>query len=914
MKYPLNGTWECTLPDGSRYKAVLPGTLDENKIGHADTIFRPSHPEESAGTSAENKPSSVIRTRLTRRFTFEGAAVFTRTFNGNVPEDKRIFLMSERARCLSLSIDGKRVVPYDFATLAAPHVFEVTGLLRRGSRISLISDNHYPGLPREAILNSSAATDETQTNWNGILGDFCLFTRPAAFIRRLTVIPSEDLASLFVRVETDSPADFKGMLHLESDALEKPFSMTLDIPAGKQSLSLPALRVKKDAERWDEYEGNLYEMKASLIPENRTASDEFTARFGIRRIGVNKDHRLTLNGRPFFLRSEANCAVFPETGYEPMDLDTWLSVMKTYKSYGVNLVRFHSHIPPEAAFEAADRCGMMVEPELDDWDPRHALADDVSVSYYTRELLSVLETYGNHPSFVMLTLGNELYTDETGYENMGTLLHLARRTDPSRLYANASNGKREREKPAAFNDFHTAMAFDGEPLRGISPGTPLPGFINNEYPDTRRNYSDLIRRLRQESDQPVFGFEVGQFEVLPDFDEIDCFHGVTDPANYRIIREEASALGLLDKWKNYAEATGEAALLSYRAEVEAVLRTPEMSGLSLLGLQDFPGQGTALVGMMNSHMQPKPYAFSKPENFRSFFTDLAPLALLPARTFTVQDTLRFEVRVANYSRSDVTGTPDITLTLHEGTGSRVVPGKDTQAHCRGKQVNVRTGTLVSAGEFEIPLADFAAPARFDLAVSFAGKRCVWPIWIYEDKPVACPEDVHEFRTFNEEAKAVLERGGTVYLSPASTPEAMPGSVRAQFTPDFWSVGTFPEQTGCMGQYIDTDCPLFEQFPTEFHTNWQWWPMANRQAVIVPQHIRPIVTEMDSCMRLRHMAQIFAGRCLNGRLLFSSVGLQDLQAYPEARALQSAIYRYLSSDSFDTGVTILPEELEKIMSS
>ncbi len=928
MTYSLNGIWECTLPDGSRYEAVLPGTLDENKIGHTDTADRPAHPEETGNTGDfKDDSSSVIRTRLTRRYTFEGPVVFSRTVEWDLPENSRVFLYAERARCLSLSVDGKAVMAYDCDTLAAPHIFEVTGRIRKGSRIALTSDNSYPGLPHDAILNSSAATDETQTNWNGILGRFCLYTRPGTFLRRLTVIPSNDLKSLSVTAEIDSASGFCGRLHLKSDALEKPFDRQLAIPAGISSFTFSGLTVPADAKHWDEYEGNLYEMKALLIPEEKseaagtpdvsrvlTEPDGYQVSFGMRSIGVNEARRLTINGRTFFLRSEANCAVFPETGYEPMDTDAWLSVMKTYKSYGVNLVRFHSHIPPDAAFTAADLLGMMVEPELNDWDPRHALADNVSASYYERELLSVLKTYGNHPSFVMLTLGNELYTDETGYENMGKILKTARSTDPSRLYANASNGKKEREEPAAFNDFHTAMAYKGEHLRGISSGTPLPGFINNEYPDTRRNYSDIIRKLRKETDQPVYGFEVGQFEVLPDFDEISEFKGVTDPANYRIVREEAARSGMLDRWKSFVEATGEIALLSYRAEVEAALRTPEMSGLSLLGLQDFPGQGTALVGMLNSHMEPKPYSFSKPENFRAFFTDMTPLALLPSRTFTTADTLEFEIRVANYSCSDVTGTPEISLTLHEGTGSCPTSGKEKEEHRTGSPVTARTGGLTPAGKFEIPLGAFCAPARFDLQVTFAGKNAVWPVWIYEDAKPVRPQEVHEFRTLTPEALDILQRGGCVYLSPASTPEALPGSIRGQFTTDFWSVGTFPKQTGGMGQYIDTNCPLFEHFPTEFHTNWQWWPMANRQAVIVPRHIHPIVTEMDSYARLRHMAQIFAGKCLNGRLLFSSLGLQDLQQYPEARTLQAAVYRYLVSDAFDTSDTILPEELEKIVVS
>ena len=101
----------------------------------------------------------------------------------------------------------------------------------------------------------------------------------------------------------------------------------------------------------------------------------------------------------------------------------------------------------------------------------------------------------------------------------------------------------------------------------------------------------------------------------------------------------------------------------------------------------------------------------------------------------------------------------------------------------------------------------------------------------------------------------------------------------------------------MGQYIDENHPLFAHFPTEFHTNWQWWPMASQRAAILPQRFQAIITELDSYAFLRPMAQLLECRCGNGKLLFSSLGLQDLQQYPEARALQDSIYHYMDSEKF-----------------
>lgn len=105
----------------------------------------------------------------------------------------------------------------------------------------------------------------------------------------------------------------------------------------------------------------------------------------------------------------------------------------------------------------------------------------------------------------------------------------------------------------------------------------------------------------------------------------------------------------------YVEATGELSRLAYREEIEAAMRTRELSGISLLGLQDFPGQGTALVGMMNSHLEPKPYDFARPERFREFFQECRILVKLPHYTYEAGERLIAEVEAANFGKRNIEG-------------------------------------------------------------------------------------------------------------------------------------------------------------------------------------------------------------------------------------------------------------------
>ncbi len=1067
MEYSLEGQWQVDIGDGRLYAATLPGTLDENGIGGRDQGNAQWHPDSSLGGQKELGGTDVILTRFTRKHTFEGAAVFSRTIVFDAPPGKRVFLEAERARCLRLSVDGREVPHFHDPSLSTPHVFEVTDCMRGGDaelraaddreqghagvvhqvtagpdqghagaarqvtagpnqgyarsehRIVLTSDNSYPGLPHDDIVYSSAATDETQTNWNGVLGYLRLRVEEKVFIDAVRVYPDRDKLTVVVCISASEA--WKGRVTVSSDALQEAATADACGAAGDTEIVLKALPVRNGLKRWDEYEGNLYELTAELVGatvsgnasraaeslaveneadaagenasravgtahvenetnaawenksravrtivseskiqvtgENKaqktgttvTEADSFrgekTVIFGVRDLGTDSEGRLTLNGRRIFLRGEANCAVYPETGYCPMSVEEWTEILTTYKSYGVNFVRFHSHCPPEAAFAAADRMGMLMQPELSHWNPRDAFETEESAACYTAELAGILRMLANHPSFVMLTLGNELHPSERGHARMRELLEMARRTDPTRRYANGSNVHYGQLGCDGDSDFYTACNYYEYALRATFAN--MEGYLNRRYPSAAENYDQTMRILRQSYQGPVFGFEVGQYEVLPDFDELEDFRGVTDPANLRHIREQVEEKGLMPVWKQYVEATGELSRLCYREEVEAVLRTEGMSGLVLLGLQDFPGQGTALVGMLNSHLRPKPYSFAKPERFREFFTAQLPLVLLPRYTYENTETLEAEVQVANYGKEPLVGTlrcvlrgdgivicPERIMVEADavrtedscGTvcgnrseeGSTSVSEHGCEADCRGGhgdddgEVFCPAGKLETIGRFSFPLNQVTAPARLELEVSICAAVNHYPVWVYPAVHPVCPENVYETVRIDEKAEAVLNAGGTVYLSPPSTKEALPDSIQAQFSTDFWSVGTFAGQEGGMGQLIDTKHPIFEEFPTEFHTNWQWWPMASQRAVILPKRYETIVTEMDSYAYLRPMAQLMECRCGRGKLLFSSMGLQDLQAYPEARALLAAIYRYLASERVSPKQEIGAEVWKKLV--
>ena len=875
----LSGLWEVRLGDGAPATVHLPGTLEENGLGEPET--------------------PALESRLTRRFRWEGEAVFSREVTLPDHPGRRLILEAERARQLRLTVDGQPV-PTLQGTLSTPYLFELTRWAGRRVRLCLLSDNRYPGWPREEIVHASAATDETQTNWNGLLGRLCVHSVADFWVRSVRVYPhgrtldaAVDLA--VPRQALDAGGD--GELVLEGPALARPFCLLRrdwqpeSLRQGLCTLWCRDLPVAPEAPLWEEACGALTQITASLVLDGRTVS-RARADFGLRTFGADGG-RLTLNGRVFLLRGEANCCVFPETGHPPMTTGAWREVLGRYRAYGVNCLRFHSWCPPEAAFAAADELGMLLQPELSDWNCTNALETPHSAAYYEAELRQILFCYANHPSFVMLTLGNELCTGEEGHRRMAELVRLARQLDPTRRYAGSSNGQYGEQGYDGVSDFYTAAAYGDRMLRATS--SPMIGHLNRCRPGTRQNYREAAA---QTGGVPVFGFEVGQYESWPDFDQIDRFRGITIPENLRAIRRRAEQTGAAAYWQAGVQASGELALRCYREEVEAVLRTPGMSGLSLLGLQDFPGQGTALVGMMDAHLAPKPADFARPERFAAFFAPVVLLACFDRYTYEAGEWFTADLRVANYGRQTLAGP--LCWRIAEG---RTILGQGTLDAPAGWPA----GGLREAGRIRWQMPGDARPHALTLELSAGDLNSRYPLWSYPCAKAAPAV----LRRLTEADLRRIEAGASALIDLPADGTECPASVRCQFSTDFWSVGTFPEQEGTMGLLIRAEHPALKDYPTGTASNWQWWTQSHGRAFRLPRTIEPVVRVLDSVTRLDNLGLLWEARLGKGRLLVSGMDLAGHLEFPECRYLLECLAAYLDGPAAPMAA-VTPEELRRLI--
>lgn len=398
---------------------------------------------------------------------------------------------------------------------------------------------------------SESGEKEEKNKAGGYVLDVCVELAPGAkkvYKDAKIILQSEALAAGELE-DTQTLTEIisysgEGLAEAGTDKEENPKTMEIwfrDLP------------LRENVKLWDEDEGNLYEMAVTLdcgmpAEDGGDSTDEYRTCFGIRSLSDNGSGRLALNGRTIFLRGEANCAEYPETGHPPMLIPEWKEILLKYRSYGINCVRFHSHCEPEAAFTAADELGMLLQPELSNWNPKDAFATEESIRYYRTELTAILKTYANHPSFVMLTLGNELQARGEGRDQMQDLVRTAKQLDPTRLYANGSNTFYGEEGCDPESDFYTSQSCKDVVIRGTFSG--MRGYINENYPSADHTYDAAMAEIRKSYTKPVFSFEVGQFEVLPDFGELESFQGISDPVNLKLIRKRVEERGLLPVWKN----------------------------------------------------------------------------------------------------------------------------------------------------------------------------------------------------------------------------------------------------------------------------------------------------------------------------------------------------------------------------
>ncbi|HEX5790406.1 MAG TPA: glycoside hydrolase family 2 TIM barrel-domain containing protein, partial [Luteolibacter sp.] len=737
------------------------------------------------GTTDENQKGVLVNEtpidRLGRVWAWKGAAWYQREVV--IPDGwkgKRITLFLERTKNTRVWVDQSFCGRDD--TLSAPQIHDLSAVLTPGKHtLTLLVDNSI--LP--PVGPAHAVDERTQTNWNGVVGRMELRATDPVWIEEVQAHPDVRGGQVKVKAllgnKTGMPAE--GWLIVHARSVKDPNSyygkteIQLKDVADKQAVEFN-FRTEKPMPLWDELHPELVELDLWLRTRNEQGAFENRAlqRFGMREFTQEKG-QLLINGKPVLLRGRLDCANYPLTGYAPMDRASWQRILGILKDWGMNHVRFHSWCPPQAAFDVADEMGFYFQAELPNKRSAFNAADSAEAAVHNIDFLElessdskaslydygkregelIFRHYGNSPSFVMFTLGNELGRNAGMFE----MVKYFRGIDPRRLYAQGSNNMHWEPSLAEGDDFWVAKSLEKSSrlIRGSDSifDEGLVPHIDFLSPSTMVDYSKAIEGCPV----PAIGHETGQFQVYPDFRDIAKFTGVTRARNYEVFRDRLEAAGMLDQAQRFVDASGILAAICYREDIEAALRTPGFGGFQLLDLQDFPGQGTALVGMLNDFMDNK--GFIQPAEWREFCCEVVPLIRMRKYCWMDNETFAGLIQVAHYGAQDVSnGTLSASLSDASGT---VLSSR------RYEGVNLKAGGLREVGELTCDLSSLKlkTPQRLTLTLTLEGTpyRNRYPLWVYPAKVEAkVPEGVLMTRSFQESAtRQHLEQGGSVLLLP-----------------------------------------------------------------------------------------------------------------------------------------------------
>lgn len=829
----LAGQWDVSLDNGQRRCLVsLPGTIDTNHLGMAPT-------------------DTTETTHLTRLYAYKGVATYER--NIDVPTNwgkNNVLLTMERTKPTWVYVDGNLVDSCNF--ISTPQRYVLPQMKPGKHTLTIVVDNSR-GVPEQIYGSSHAYTEDTQTNWNGIIGEIIL-------------MPTD---SKTIGAQPSTPRTYEGKI-------------------------LPCFR------------------------DFHVEGTQFVA-----------------DGHKVFLRGKHDACVWPLTGHVPMDVESWAKYFSTCKDYGINHVRFHSWCPPEAAFVAADTMGIYLQPELPFWGDFND-KDNLLMDFLRQEGDNIMREYGHHPSFRMFALGNELWGS---IDMMRQFVDRFRAICPDKLYTFGSNYYLGYQGVKDGMDYFTTCRIGGEGWGNYSTHTRGSfsfadaydgGMINHFYPSTLLNFDEACDK----SSVPIISHETGQFQTYPDCREISKYTGVLRPYNLETFRRRLVVAGMLEQAKDFHLASGYWSVKLYKADIEMDLRTRNMAGFQLLDIQDYPGQGSAYVGILDAFMQSK--GITNPTEWRSWCSPVAPLLLIDRFCFTEGDTLRAKVQISNYGASSLKGKT-LSWSIFNCPKTRDI-------HTPCPSIAQGSITIDSPEEGLIDIGDIMAQLNVDgkaekvglvLTIDGTEYKNYYDLWVYprDDKFTTMKHGVAtskkasgiiETKVLTDEVIKKLERGAKVLWTPTDSTQT-PHTVNGLFQTDYWNYRMFKTicennkkmvSPGTLGILTDPSHPVFNNFPTEMCTNWQWFSIIKASHPLIldnfPADCRPIVQVIDNVERNHKLGLLMEFAIGKGKLLVCMSDIESTLQYPEGRAFRTSLLNYMKSSSFRPACAMSVADLRKLL--
>lgn len=830
---------------------MLPGSTCDNRIGIKQEYYN-SFSKEAVRAPRER---------------YEYIAPLWLQKDVDIPDEavgKSIRLFLERVNIASeLWIDDKKI-DRQIIALSTPHIYDLTGKLDAGRhQITLRIDNRD-------LLNigemASGYSIDTQGYWNGIIGKIQMQYEEKIHIDDVQIYPEDG----GIRIKVVGASDVYLPLQYK-DALAE---LTITVPDGRQlETKRETFRLchskevnyfwypLKNVRHWSEFDAAQYTLHIKYICDKK--SDEKSIRFGMRTIRT-EGKRILLNGIQISLRGTTDCAIFPDTGYPSMEIEVWRKRFEIIRSYGLNHVRFNAWCPPECAFTAADEMGLYLSVEMPLWLNYDVCSlevgdDSIHRQYFMQEALAISKVYGNHPSFLMFSNGNENLGNFELLENITTCV---KAYDPRRLYTLTTNFD---HSILPCEDYLCAFQAGGRRVR-------LETLHDEAAYSTGLDYEEAVNSMPV----PIISFEMGQYWMYPNVDLMELYKGNMLPVNLDAIKKHMEEKGIFHRLHDYIAASGDLAVKLYKEDVEAVLRTKNMGGFELLSLSDYTGQNTATVGILDVKFRSK--GLITPEEFRGFCDEVVPL-FKAKRILTNDEILEAKLDLYDFGKEKISN-PEYSLIIMNGS--------NVFYKCKTRETKV-----------SIPLTEIKESTELTVSLEVRGHRNQWSVFVYANNYTLTfgEHRIHYINT-HQELEKISQTGGYGIV----TRECFENSVNCNFIPAIWSPAFYPSESHKFcGAIIDNVHPIFKNFPTGRYPDYQWKKLLenamgeNISCIYCKtkgyEEIKPIVEMVPNIMDNTQYSPLFEAKIGKAKLLFCGFDLDE--KYPEARQLKNSIENYVS---------------------
>ena len=712
------------------------------------------------------------------------------------------------------------------------------------------------------------------------------------------------------------------------------------------------------AKAWSVESPTLYTLKLKVEYENGEA-EELSDRFGFRYLSAD-DKNIYLNGYPFYMRGYIRgCAAHEhENNCNLSEYEFYKKNILMAKSYGYNTIRFHSVVPCEECFRAADDLGILIHIEIrrqnDNYDNLREMLLGKNDFISDEELYEIINSLYNHPSFMVYCVGNELRFPGKK-PRVSEIREIIRREDPTRLFLDTcADGEYDRttvdfdvQHMSYYFPYgrHADMFSDMDNLLCVPAMREIDMISENQHGSVSRGLK--IPR-------PMIAHEVCHYTSWRDFYALkEKFEKYGRKAPWWVDEEikMIEAKGYKEGFSDTLQITKNFQFRCWKTALENLRASTLLSGFHMLQFADTDRyeNSNGVVDCFDD-----PHGIS-PEEFRKFNADTVLLARLPKQIFTSGEAVRIPVLLSQFMINPPK-LADFFYEIRQGDGSVR----------EGSLLSIDTGDsgLYNICNINTKIPECESPVKYELICKLKftdGTACEnsWELWGFPkyELPIElnakCDMTESYLKNtcrFNENASLTvtdkldsklferLEMGEDVMLiyrtdwcrhllhKDMKAPEYSFRHVWERYKGVIWDRGTInggPDKAELLKKH---------GFTTDGEINYQYYHLIEDSDKInlddFPVKVESLVSGLDKSARdrfdatkfrlpelmydrtMRNFSYAFSLKVGKGKLLVTGFNFTNAEkGEPATLAMLKTLVSYANSDDFTAGAEISASDLK-----